>query len=136
MQRHSRLLIEYLAKNKSIELIVIHPHEEKVFAVDSDIHEFSVKPIDTRKIYLLECYRYSRRVYKIINEHPRHIIYSQGLSVWYNIKKITWRLAINPHGLEAFQVISFKEKLTAVPFKIIFKYLFNHALTWFRLVAA
>ena len=127
MQHHSNLLIEYLAKNNKVDLIVIHPHEEKVFAASSNIHEFFVKPINPKKNYLLECYRYSKRVYKIISEQGNCIIYSQGLSVWYNIKRVSDRLIINPHGLEAYQVISLKEKMVAIPFKIIFNYLFNNA---------
>ena len=127
MQRHSNLLIEYLAKSDEVDLIVIHPHEEKVFVASSNIHEFSVTPINPKKNYLLECYRYSKSVYKIINQQRNCIVYSQGLSVWYNIKSVSDRLIINPHGLEAYQVISFKEKLIAIPFKIIFNYLFNNS---------
>ena len=127
MQRHSNLLIEYLAKSDEIDLIVIHPHEEKIFAASYNIHEFSVTPINPKKNYLFECYRYSKRVYKIISQQRNCIIYSQGFSVWYNIKSVSNRLIINPHGLEAYQVISFKEKLIAIPFKIIFNYLFNNS---------
>ena len=84
MQRHSRLLIEELAKNKQLDLIVIHPHKEKVFSSELGVKEISIKPIVPNKNYLLECYRYSKRVFGIICDYPEYIVYSQGLSVWYN----------------------------------------------------
>lgn len=127
MQRHSRLLIEELAKRNDLDLVVIHPHEEKIFTMFSGVHEFSVKPINPKKIYLHECYLYSKRVYSIINQFPNHVIYAQGLSVWYHVNKIKKRLIVNPHGLEPFQAISIKEKLISIPFKLIFDFLFNHA---------
>ncbi|MGZ4058275.1 MAG: glycosyltransferase family 4 protein [Bacteroidia bacterium] len=127
MQRHSRLLIEQLAKTGQVQLTVLHPHPEKIFSPDLNIQEEQIVPIDKTKNYLLECYRYSKRVYEIIKHHPGSIIYSQGLSVWYNIKKIKSPLIINPHGLEPYQCLTTKEKIIAVPFKLIFNYLFNNA---------
>ncbi len=127
MQRHSRYLIEYLAKNDTIDLIVIHPHEEKIFPMYSTVHEFSVVGINPKKNYLLECYRYSKRVFKVINQHRNFIVYSQGLSVWSNIGLISDKIIINPHGLEPFQTITLIEKIKAIPFQIVFKYLFNRS---------
>lgn len=127
MQRHSQLLIEHLAKSNQLELVVIHPHKENIFPLEPSISEILIEPINTDKNYLLECYRYSKRVYTIINIYPHHIIYSQGLSVWYNIKKLKHRLIVNPHGLEPYQTITLKEKLIGIPFKIIFNYIFNQS---------
>jgi hypothetical protein len=84
MQRHSRLLIEELIKFPDLEVIVIHPHPLKIF--DDFVKEISVKPINANKNYLLECYSYSKRVYKHIIEIKPDIVYSQGLSVWYGAK--------------------------------------------------
>jgi glycosyltransferase involved in cell wall biosynthesis len=127
MQRHSRLLIVHLAKSGQLKLVVIHPHKENVFSPDLGIEEISIQPIDSGKNYLLECYRYSERIYDIIKDHPKSVVYSQGLCVWNNIKKLKQPLIVNPHGLEPYQVISFKEKLIAIPFKLIFNYIFKHS---------
>jgi glycosyltransferase involved in cell wall biosynthesis len=127
MQRHSRLLIEQLAMSNRFDLVVIHPHKEKIFKEALSVHEISIQEINVNKNYLLECYRYSKRVYAAIRKYPQHLIYSQGLSVWYNIKNIQQRLLVNPHGLEPYQVITLKEKLISIPFKIIFKYIFDHS---------
>ncbi|MEO6882683.1 MAG: glycosyltransferase family 4 protein [Bacteroidia bacterium] len=127
MQRHSRLLMEELAKNENIKLVVIHPHQVSVFDPQLNIKEEFISPIDKDKNYLLECYHYSKRVYAVLANYPDYIIYSQGLSVWYNIKKINQKIIVNPHGLEAYQSISLKDKLTGIPFRIIFNYLFKHS---------
>jgi glycosyltransferase involved in cell wall biosynthesis len=127
MQRHSRLLIEQLLKNDQLEIVVIHPHSQNVFPASSTLTEIRLAPIDKTKNYLLACYRYSRRVYEVLLKYPDHVIYAQGLTVWYNIKKVSARVIINPHGLEPYQSITFKDKLMSVPFKLIFNYLFNNA---------
>jgi glycosyltransferase involved in cell wall biosynthesis len=128
MQRHSRLLAETLAQRGNTELTVIHPHSEKVFNANLGITEIQIEGIDTEKLYLKECYAYSQRVARELEKlHANSIIYSQGLSVWANIKKYSHRLVINPHGLEPYQVLSFKEQLIAAPFRLIFNYLFKRS---------
>jgi glycosyltransferase involved in cell wall biosynthesis len=127
MQRHSRLLIEYLAKSGKVDLVVLHPHPHAVFTADWGVTEITIAPISKEKKYLRECYLYSKRVYAILMQHPGHIIYSQGLSVWYGIKNIKAPLIINPHGLESYQALTFKEKISGIPFIFIFNYLFAHA---------
>lgn len=127
MQRHSRLLIEHLAATGEVELVVIHPHAETVFDKTLGIKEEPIQGIDPSNMYLKECYRYSKRVMDVISRYPDHLIYSQGLSVWYRIGDVSSRVIINPHGLEAYQCISLKDKLTAIPFKIIFNRLFKQA---------
>lgn len=124
MQRHSRLLIEELSKF-DVQIVVVHPHEgEKIFS-NSNIIEYSIRGIDKQKNYLKECYRYSKDVFKIIQKYPNYVIYSQGLSVWYNVRKLSERLVVNPHGLEPFQSFGIKNKLVAIPFKIIFQHIFR-----------
>lgn len=127
MQRHSRLLIEHIAKSEEVDLIVIHPHSEKVFSDNIDLIEERIAPIDKNRNYLIECYKYSKRVYEIILKYPDSIIYAQGLTVWYGIKSISSRVIINPHGLEPYQCLSLKDRITAIPFKLIFNYLFNNS---------
>ncbi len=127
MQKHSRLLIENLAKTQKIDIVVIHPHQENVFDIELKIIEERIEPINNKKNYLLECYQYSKRVFQIIQKYPNHIVYSQGLSVWYKIAKIKSSVIVNPHGLEPFQSLTVKEKIIAIPFKIIFNYIFKNA---------
>lgn len=126
MQKHSRLLIEELAGDDELELTVIHPHKYPVFN-NLNIKEIMVEGIVQEKNYLLECYRYSARVASVLKTLHSDIIYSQGLSVWANIDLFHKKLIINPHGLEPYQAIGFKNKIIAFPFKLIFNYLFNKA---------
>lgn len=126
MQRHSKLLIEELARQDAIELVVIHPHVgEKVF--DDAVNEIVVEGLEGKSNYLIELYQYSKRVYEVVERLPNHVIYSQGLSIWYNANKLSKRLIINPHGLESFQALSTTDKLKGIPFRLIFKYVFNRA---------
>ena len=127
MQRHSRLLIEELAKNPELELIIVHPHAEKVFDPAFNIREISLRGKDKDKNYLMESYRYSKRVYNVIRKFDDALIYSQGLSVWYKIEKIGHRLVLNPHGLEPFQGLTIKDNLIGIPFRQVFTHLFEHA---------
>ncbi|MGE0930786.1 glycosyltransferase family 4 protein [Peijinzhouia sedimentorum] len=128
MQRHSRLLAESLAQRNNVELFVIHPHNETVFNGFDAITEIQIKPIDPEKFYLKQCYEYSRRVaHEIDKIDNQAIIYSQGLSVWFNIRKFSHRLILNPHGLESFQVEGFKENIMGFVFREVFKYLFNRS---------
>lgn len=126
MQKHSRLLIEELAKDGDLSLTVIHPHKERVFD-NPDIKEIEVEGIVPQKNYLMECYRYSGRVTAVLKTLHPDVIYSQGLSVWADIDLFRKKLIINPHGLEPYQAIGIKNKIIAIPFKWIFDYLFNKA---------
>jgi glycosyltransferase involved in cell wall biosynthesis len=130
MQRHSRLLIEALAKTGECDLMVIHPHEgKKIFENHSSITEIPLpfKKPESQFQYLLHHYRYSKRVYRVLMQHPEAVIYSQGLAVWYRISDVKHRLIINPHGLEAFQVMTLKEKMITILFRWLHIYLFRHA---------
>ena len=127
MQRHSRFLIEHLGRMQQLHLVVIHPHEEKIFSSNPSITEEFVSPINTAKNYLLECYQYSKRVYAIIQKYPGSIVYAQGLSVWAAINKINMPVIVNPHGLEPYQSISLKDKLFSLPFQFIFNSIFSKA---------
>lgn len=124
MQKHSRLLIEELAKDRHLDITVIHPHPEQVFR-NPVIREITVEAINTHKNYLLECYRYSGRVASILKQLDSNVIYSQGLSIWADIDQFRRKLIINPHGLEPYQALGFKNQMLSIPFKIVFNYLFR-----------
>lgn len=126
MQKHSRLLVESLAVLPGIQLVVIHPHPHRIFDFPN-VNEVLLAPIDTTKNYLMECFRYSQRVSEQLRLINPTVIYSQGLSVWSDIERFRERLIINPHGLEPFQALGVVHKIKAIPFKWIFRYLFNKA---------
>lgn len=129
MQRHSRLLIEALANTEECNLMVIHPHEgKKIFEGIPAVTEIPL-PFQTPESqfqYLLHHYRYSKQVHRVLMQHPDAVIYSQGLAVWYRISDVAHRLIINPHGLEAFQVMTVKEKVITMLFRWLHIYLFRH----------
>ncbi|MFT5618952.1 MAG: glycosyltransferase involved in cell wall biosynthesis, partial [Arenicella sp.] len=128
MQRHSRLLIEELAKRNNVDLIVIHPHEEKtIFAEFPSVEEVKLKPLPQKKYYLSELYDYSKEVLKVIKKYPNAVVYSQGLSVWSGIKEVGQRVIVNPHGLEPYQTLSKTDYLKTAPFRAIFNYVFSNA---------
>lgn len=126
MQKHARLLIDQLAKNSDLKIIVLHPHSEKIFA-QQNVSEVHISPIDTAKNYILESYNFSKRVSAELSKLQFDVIYSEGFCVWYNIDMFAHKLVVNPHGLEPFQAIGFKNKLIAIPFKLIFKRIFDKA---------
>jgi glycosyltransferase involved in cell wall biosynthesis len=128
MQRHSRLLVEELAKDHGLSIIVVHPHAaKKVFDESTGVEEIEIDIGRSSGKYLVDCYTYSKEVFKIIRQHPQALIYAQGLSVWYNITHTGKRVIINPHGLEPFQAISLKDKIITAPFRLIFRYLFKRS---------
>ena len=124
MQKHSRLLIEELAKY-DLEIIVFHPHVETIFPEFENIKEIHLKEIDVDKNYLKETYNYSKQIFEYLIDKPEFIIYSQGLTVWYGISKLKNKIIINPHGLEPYQAIGLKNKFIAIFFKIAFNFLFK-----------
>lgn len=128
MQKHSQLLIETLAKRNNVKLTVIHPHhQQEIFSHLPGVVEISVPPVKKEIQYIITQYLYSKEIYKIAQQHPNAIIYSQGISVWYNLDKLKFRLIVNPHGLESYQGLSFKDQIISFPFRLIFNSLFEKA---------
>jgi glycosyltransferase involved in cell wall biosynthesis len=129
MQRHSRLLIEALAGTGACDLIVIHPHRgQKIFQSFPQITEVDLpmKKPSGQFSYLLNHYRYSKEVFKVLKQNPDAVIYSQGLAVWYGIREVKNRLIINPHGLEFLQVMTLREKAVTLLFRWVHIWLFRH----------
>jgi glycosyltransferase involved in cell wall biosynthesis len=127
MQRHSALLIEELARMNEMDIIVIHPHATNVFDAALGITEIPLNYIPGKKYYLIECYNYSKKVMEALKNYPDAIIYSQGLSVLYQIKKVRNRLVVNPHGLEPYQTIDFINYLKTAPLRFAINITFNNA---------
>ena len=126
MQRHSRLLLEELVQFENLVITVFHPHDFNVFN-NQKLKEIQIPPIDSKKLYLRECYQYSKRVYNHLISNHFDIVYSQGLSVWYNMDKINAKIIVNPHGLEPYQGITTKEKWMGLPFRMVFNRIFKRA---------
>jgi len=128
IQRHSKLLIEELAKTKSCQLTVIHPHTAKrMFDAESNVHEIDIDFNHANGNYLYNCYKYSKLVYAQLIKFPEAIVYTQGLNVWYGAAKFKERLIYNPHGLEPFQGQTFRDKITTLPFRIVLRKVFKKA---------
>lgn len=128
IQRHSRLLIETLAARGDTELTVIHPHlGVQVFDPKLGIEEVLVDPLPQMRNYLLELYEYSKQVHKVAMAHPAHLIYAQGLTVWYKLRDYAHRLIVNPHGLEPYQPLSRADYLKGMPYRVIFDRIFRRA---------
>ncbi len=128
MQRHSKKLIDTLALHHRAEWHVLHPHQQNLFSNEL-ITEHILDGIDNDKNYLSECWKYSKQVSQKLSEIKPDVIYSQGLSVWHNIRQYQPKLVINPHGLEPYQGLTTKDKLVGFPFRQVFDYLFNHCHT-------
>lgn len=128
MQRHSRLLIEALAATDAVELTVLHPHTGKqLFEGIDHVKEIPLPPLPGKKHYFLELYDYSKLVLKELEKLPDHLVYSQGLSVWQGVRKVGGRLIVNPHGLEPFQAIGWKDWLKTWPYRMAFRRIFKQA---------
>jgi glycosyltransferase involved in cell wall biosynthesis len=129
MQRHTRMLVESLSRrHPDLDIAVLHTHAGKrLFAAFPNVEEFGIAPRPNARQYLLECHDLSGRMAEVLRTMPDAVIYSQGLTVWKGITAFTPRLIVNPHGLESFQAVGWKDRLIAVPFRQVFKRIFRHA---------
>ena len=66
-----------------------------------NIEEIQIPDIDTTKLYLPECYHYSKRVYAVIRVLEYDALYAQGISVWYGINKIKSTSATSLRTIES-----------------------------------
>ena len=129
IQRHSRLLIETLARrHPGLDIEVLHAHVgQRLFAAFPRVREHHIAPRPGVRNYLLECYDLSARMAEVLRSMPDAIVYSQGMDVWAGIREFAPRLIVNPHGLESYQAITLRQKLIGVPYKAIHNHLFRHA---------
>jgi glycosyltransferase involved in cell wall biosynthesis len=129
MQRHTRLLVETLAKvQPELPITVLHTHPgRRLFDVAANVTEVGVDARPGRKNYLRECYELSARFAAELRRIPGAIIYSQGLCVWQGIHDFSPRLIVNPHGLEPYQGITLRQRLTGTPYRFIFGHIFKNA---------
>ncbi|MBK6831564.1 MAG: NAD-dependent epimerase/dehydratase family protein [Flavobacteriales bacterium] len=103
MQRHSRLLAEHLARRDDLELVVLHPHADRVFDPLLGIEEVRIAPLDEGRFYLRELWRYSGRVADALDKVKVDVVLSQGFCVWKDMHRFSDRLIVHPHGLEMFR---------------------------------
>lgn len=127
MQRHSRLLVEALARTGEVELTVLHPHVGiAVFGGMENVTEVALPDLPGKKHYFLELRDYSKRVRDVLLGLPDHLIYSQGLSIWADLKSLAHRTIVNPHGLEPYQALGWKDRLKTWPYRRVFDRLFRN----------
>ena len=122
MQRHSRLLAEHLARRDDLELVVLHPHADRVFDPLLGIEEVRIAPLDEGRFYLRELWRYSGRVANALDKVKADVVLSQGFCVWKDMHRFSDRLIVHPHGLEMFQGITLKDRLIGAPFRMALKH--------------
>ena len=128
MQRHSRLLVEALAKTGEADITVVHPHVGvTVFSSVPNVKEIAIKTVPSSGTYLIDCFHYSKQVAEVVRSMPEAIVYSQGLSVWSEIGSFGNRVIVNPHGLEPYQGLTFSDRMKGIPFRLIFNHLFRKA---------
>ena len=128
IQRHSAHLIEGLAKKTENEIVVIHPHTERLLF--SEYENITEEVIDSKiksHLYFLQLYFYSKEVYNIVKRYHDYVILSQGITVCYGLKNIKNRLITIPHGLEPFQTVNYRDKFKSLPLRVISKYLFRNS---------
>ncbi len=127
MQRHSRLLVEHLARSGRVDITVLHPHAPGVFQGLAGVREVPVLPIDAGKFYLRELWRYSRRIAKELHMVAPDVILSQGFCVWADIGRFQDRLIVHPHGLEMFQGLTLRDRAIGYPFRLLLRSLVRRA---------
>jgi glycosyltransferase involved in cell wall biosynthesis len=127
-QRHTRLLVEHLARHEDLDITVLHQHPEKVFAATPGIREITVPTYRSGVQYLFDCYGYSRNMLAALRTLPSEtIVYGQCLAVWSGVKGLRHRFIFNPHGLEPFQSIGWEATLKLTPMRKAHDWLFWNA---------
>jgi glycosyltransferase involved in cell wall biosynthesis len=128
MQRHSRLLVEALARTGAVALTVVHPHVGvDVFPDFPEVKCIAVAPMPGAQPYFLELRDYSKRVLEVVKEHPDHLVYSQGLSLWAGFGQVAGRTIVNPHGLEPYQTLDWTTWAKTWLFRLVETSIFRRA---------
>lgn len=128
MQRHSRLLVEALARTGAVALTVVHPHVGiDPFPDFPAVKSISVAPMPGEKPYFLELRDYSKRVLDVVLAHPDHLVYSQGLSLWQGFGQVAARTIVNPHGLEPYQTLDWTTWAKTALFRLVETSIFRRA---------
>jgi glycosyltransferase involved in cell wall biosynthesis len=127
-QRHTKLLVEHLATYPDLDLTVLHPHRERVFAHVPGIHEVHIEPVVGGIQYLFDCYGFSKNVRRALATLPRDtVVYGQCLAVWSGVSALRDRFIFNPHGLEPYQAITLESRLKYTPMREVHSWLFRQS---------
>lgn len=129
IQRHTRLLVETLAREHSgIEIVVVHPHaDQSLFGGLPTVTELVVAPRPGRRRYAAECLSLSWRMAAAVASIPDALVYAQGLAGWAGHSTRDDLLIVNPHGLEPFQCRGLVERAKTWPLRIGLKRSFGRA---------
>lgn len=127
-QRHTRLLVEHLARREDLELVVLHPHAKRLFGDFDRVREVTVPRFHSHVQYLFDCYGSSRHFAREIRKLPSDtVVYGQCTAVWSGIPSIRERFVLNPHGLEPYQTIDWKNRLKYTPMRWAHDWLFRQS---------
>lgn len=127
-QRHTKLLVEHLARYPDLRITVIHPHTAKVFTDLPNVNEVRAEPHCSGIQYLFDCYGFSKNVRTALEQLPSDtVIYGQCLAVWAGVQKFRDRFIFNPHGLEPYQAITWKSWLKYTPMREVHSWLFRQS---------
>jgi glycosyltransferase involved in cell wall biosynthesis len=128
MQRHSRLLVEALAATQAVDLVVVHPHVGvEPFPEWPAVKCIAIAPMPGERPYFLELRDYSKRVLEVVQAHPQHLVYSQGLSLWAGFGAVAQRTIVNPHGLEPYQTLDWTTWAKTWLFRLVETSIFRRA---------
>lgn len=139
MQMHSYRLLHGLLEH-GFNVILIYPKQEKdqlfsLFNVSLKAEKLKLVPIERQQnypykwSYLVAELKYGFAVAGKLNKLNDNVIYSQGLTSLFFIKrthKKSIKTIVNPHGLEPYQSF-FKKAISARIYRMLFNYIFKHA---------
>ncbi|QNK77419.1 glycosyltransferase family 4 protein [Winogradskyella sp. PAMC22761] len=131
IQKHSYYLAKHFAKHKiavDIYTCIIDKKDtiKEFFSADELVYLNFIEiefPL-TKKIpghYIYASYLFSKAFYKAVSKKKYDVIYAQGFTSWYFLRKELFQLNVisNLHGLEMFQTsINLKNKLEQFLLKI------------------
>lgn len=126
MERHSHFLVRGLAE-LGVTINLIHPINCRVYFQDMPNVRNHVIPWPSYRFpyhYLVESYVYSRRIARFIEEqnHDFDVVYGQGYTSWAYLRQRRIPCVFNPHGLEPFQAVGWRDLLGSFPLRSIARY--------------
>lgn len=121
IQRHSTFLANTLTK-LGIDVTVIHPGGKGDTNLPFLFKEVII-PYPSNLQYIHACYEFSKRIKEYLEKNNNFdLLYGQGFTLWAYLKQKKRPVIYNPHGLEMYQTLHFKDTLKAIPFRFMASY--------------
>lgn len=141
IQKHSYLLVKFLVRQQ-FNVDVYHSKVNKDIDISNYFTDLELSKINFVDFkypssykfpghYIYNSYKLSKLYYKNLRGKNYNLIYAQGFTGWYTLKKEPFKLNLitNLHGLEMFQhKINFKESLKQNLLKIPAKYIIKKSI--------